>query len=193
MKNFSEIKREIKKDPMNKEFTDKNMEPLYKANKDAKIVIIGQAPGKVVQESGTIWNDKSGDRLRDWLGVSRKEFYDTDTFALLPMDFYYPGKAKTGDNKPRKDFANKWHKELFKLMPNLKLYILVGRYAQDYYLKDTKEKNLTETVKNYKNYLPKYFPIIHPSPLNGRWLSKNPWFEKDVVPELKKIVKEVSK
>lgn len=193
MNDFSKIKNEIKNDEMNAKYTEKNYEPLYKANKNAKIAIIGQAPGKKAQESGTIWNDKSGDRLREWLGVSRNEFYETDKIALLPMDFYYPGKAKSGDMAPRKEFAKKWHPKLFELMPELELYILVGKYAQDYYLKDIKEKNLTETVRNYKKYLPKYFPIIHPSPLNGRWLAKNPWFEKEVIPELKSLVKDIIK
>lgn len=193
MNDFSKIRKEIMDDEMNAKYTEKNYKPLYRASENSKIVIIGQAPGKKAQESHTVWNDKSGDRLRDWIGVSRDEFYKTDKIALLPMDFYYPGKAKSGDMAPRKEFATKWHPKLFELMPNLELYILVGKYAQDYYLKDVKEKNLTETVRNYKKYLPKYFPIIHPSPLNGRWLSKNPWFEEEVVPDLKKLVKDILK
>ena len=106
----------------------------------------------------------------------------------MPMDFYYPGKGKTGDLPPRKFIAEEYHEDIMKLMPKTQLIILIGEYAIKYYLKDTRKKNLTETVKCFQEYLPKYFPIVHPSPLNFRWQAKNPWFERDVVPVLKQKV-----
>lgn len=109
----------------------------------------------------------------------------------MPMDFYYPGKGKTGDLPPRKFIANEYHQEILTLMPKVELTILIGQYAIKYYLKNQMKENLTETVRNYQEYLPKYFPIVHPSPLNFRWQAKNQWFEKDVVPVLQKIVETI--
>ena len=184
--------KEIMKDPENEYYTKKGWHPIYTVNKDAKILIIGQAPGKKVQQTEIMWNDKSGDRLRKWMGINRATFYDPTKIAVIPMDFYYPGKAKSGDVPPRKDITAKWHKKLINYMPNLKLIILVGSYSQKYYL-STKDKKLnsTEMIKNYKNYLPKYFPIVHPSPRNNIWLSKNPWFLTKVIPDLKKKVNSI--
>ena len=109
------------------------------------------------------------------------------------MDFYYPGKGKSGDLPPRKDFGEKWHNKILELLPDVELFILIGKYAQEFYLKGRTKENLTETVHSYKEYLPKFFPIVHPSPLNIRWLKKNHWFEKEVVPELKKMVTKIMK
>ncbi|HHU74131.1 MAG TPA: uracil-DNA glycosylase family protein [Clostridiales bacterium] len=185
---FETIKQEIMADPMNESYTKKGIPPLFKASFDARIVIVGQAPGRKAEATGLFWNDLSGDRLREWLGISREEFYNTNRIAHLPMDFYYPGKAKTGDNPPRKGFAEKWHPPLLAEMPDVETLILIGSYAQEYYLNTRREKNLTETVKKFRKYLPKYFPLVHPSPLNLGWLKRNPWFESDVLPVLKEIV-----
>lgn len=185
---FETIKQEIMADPMNESYTKKGIPPLFKASFDARIVIVGQAPGRKAEATGLFWNDLSGDRLREWLGISREEFYNTNRIAHLPMDFYYPGKAKTGDNPPRKGFAEKWHPLLLAEMPDVETLILIGSYAQEYYLNTRREKNLTETVKKFRKYLPKYFPLVHPSPLNLGWLKRNPWFESDVLPVLKEIV-----
>ncbi len=182
------IKKEIIEDTENKKYTDKDIMPLFVADKESRILIVGQAPGVKAQESMTAFNDKSGEKLLEWLGISEKEFRNPENFAILPMDFYYPGKGESGDNKPRKDFAKKWHPLFLKEMDKIELVLLVGKYAIDFYLKEEKEKNLTETVRNYKNYLPKYFPLVHPSPLNFRWHKKNPWFEEEVVPELREVV-----
>lgn len=182
------IKKEIIEDTENKKYTDKDIMPLFVADKESRILIVGQAPGVKAQESMTAFNDKSGEKLLEWLGISEKEFRNPENFAILPMDFYYPGKGKSGDNKPRKDFAKKWHPLFLKEMDKIELVLLVGKYAIDFYLKEEKEKNLTETVRNYKNYLPKYFPLVHPSPLNFRWHKKNPCFEEEVVPELREVV-----
>lgn len=182
------IKKEIMSDPENKSFTDKGWQPIFMASPEAKIVIIGQAPGIKTQEKGQVFRDKSGDKLRQWMDVSEETFYDSKKIAVLPMDFYFPGKAAHGDLPPRKDFTAKWHPKLLACMPNVELTILMGTYAQKYYLKDKAKKTLTETVFAYEEYLPTYFPIVHSSPLNFRWFAKNPDFEKKIVPELKKIV-----
>ena len=184
-KEFEQLKKDIMLDADNKVYSDKGIEPLFSAPRTAKILIIGQAPGIKAQESRIFFNDKSGVKLREWMGIDNELFYNSGLIGVVPMDFYYPGKGKSGDLPPRKNFAHKWHPRVLELMPDIKLIILVGKYAQDYYLKDKKEKNLTETVKNYKKYLPKYFPIVHPSPLNFRWHNKNPWFLEEIVPELK--------
>ncbi len=182
------IKQEIMADPMNDYYTRDGISPLFKASENAGIAIVGQAPGRKAEKSQLYWNDLSGDRLREWMGISREEFYGTDRIAHLPMDFYYPGKAKQGDLPPRKGFAEKWHPLLLEKMPNIETIILVGNHAQKYYLGNKMEKNLTETVRNYKNYLPKYLPLVHPSPLNIGWFKRNPWFESEVLLVLKEIV-----
>ena len=190
---FEQLKKDIMLDVDNKVYSDKGIEPLFSAPRTAKILIIGQAPGIKAQESRIFFNDKSGVKLREWMGIDNELFYNSGLIGVVPMDFYYPGKGKSGDLPPRKNFAHKWHPRVLKLMTDIKLIILVGKYAQNYYLKDKKEKNLTGTVKNYKKYLPKYFPIVHPSPLNFRWQAKNPWFLEEVVPVLKKMVEEYCK
>ena len=151
---YESIKEKIAADPMNESYTEKGIPPLFKASKDARIVIVGQAPGSKAEETRLFWNDPSGDRLREWMGLTREEFYNTDRLAQLPMDFYYPGKAKTGDIPPRKGFAEKWHPVLLEEMPNVETILLVGRYSQKYYLCKECEKNLTETVRNFQRYLP---------------------------------------
>lgn len=162
--------------------------PIVAAHPESKIAIIGQAPGTKVHQTGVPWDDPSGKQLRKWLGVTDEQFYDERLFALIPMGFCYPGKGKSGDLPPRPECAPLWHDPLFQDMPNLKLTILIGQYAQRYYLGDAMKKNLTETVKNYKNYLPRYIVLPHPSPRNRFWLRKNPWFEEDVLPELQEKV-----
>lgn len=185
---IEKIKEEIMADPMNESYTKMGIPPLFKASIDARIAIVGQAPGRKAAATQLFWNDLSGDRLREWMGISREIFYSTNRIAHLPMDFYYPGKAKTGDAPPRKGFAEKWHPRLLDEMPNIEIIILIGSYAQKYYLNKRCEKNLTETVRSFQEYLPEYFPLVHPSPLNLGWLKQNPWFENDVLPVLKEIV-----
>lgn len=186
---FDKIKRDIMADEMNDSYTIKGIIPLFKASENARIVIVGQAPGRKAEETQLFWNDLSGDRLREWMGVSREEFYGTDRIAQLPMDFYFPGAAKHGDLPPRKGFAEKWHPRLLEEMPKVETTLLIGSYAQQYYLGKLRESNLTETVKNFRSYLPKYMPLVHPSPLNIGWLKRNPWFETDTLPVLRQIVK----
>ncbi|MFB9055123.1 uracil-DNA glycosylase family protein [Mariniflexile ostreae] len=163
--------------------------PVLSADKNSKIVIVGQAPGTKVHASGIPWDDQSGNTLRTWLNVSSEDFYDATKFAILPMGFCYPGRGKSGDLPPRPECAPQWQKPLFDNMPHVKLVLLIGMYAQKYYLKKQAKKNLTETVRHYHDYLPKYFPLPHPSPRNRFWLAKNPWFEFEVLPELQEQVK----
>ena len=191
MNELDKIKQEIMNDIDNLEYTNKGWVPVYTVSENSKIVIIGQAPGIRAQESKMAFNDPSGNRLREWLGVSKDEFYDTNNFALIPMDFYFPGDGKTGDLPPRKNFASKWHEKIFSNIKDIKLIILIGSYSQKHYLKNNSKKNLTETVRSYRDYLPKYFPLTHPSPRNIRWFKKNPWFDDEVIPALKELVKDI--
>lgn len=164
--------------------------PVVSASPVSKIVVIGQAPGSVVHRTGIPWDDKSGERLRNWLGVDKNTFYNPEIFAIIPMGFCYPGKGKSGDLPPRPECAPLWHQRLFNLMPNHELLLLIGQYAQAYYLGSSRKKTLTETVKNYAQYLPKYLPLPHPSPRNNIWLKKNAWFEEEVLPALRERVQE---
>ncbi|AUS70244.1 MULTISPECIES: uracil-DNA glycosylase family protein [Lactococcus] len=193
MDKFKEIFEAIKADPQNKEYTKEGIEPLYSVHKEAKICIIGQAPGIRAQESRLFWNDPSGDRLRDWLGIDRTTFYESNKISILPLDFYFPGKGKSGDLPPRAGFAQKWHKALLEEMPEIELFILVGSYAIKYYLNLKSSAKTTEVIRDFEAYLPKYFPLVHPSPRNNIWLAKNPWFEPELLPELKKRVAQLMK
>ncbi|AMC94558.1 uracil-DNA glycosylase [Erysipelothrix larvae] len=185
------IKENIKHDPENLRYTQQDYNPIFMAHPDARILLVGQAPGLKTQLKNDVFRDRSGDRLRAWLGVDEDTFYNSHLFAVLPMDFYFPGSKKTGDLPPRKGFAQKWHPQLLACMPYIQLIILIGQYAQKYYLKDTIKPTLTQTVRAYQSYTPKYFPIVHPSPLNQRWLSKNPFFEHDVIPLLQEMVSKI--
>lgn len=182
MGKLDEIREAIIRHPDNAWALELGYTPTFTASETAKIMIVGQAPGRKAQESGIPWNDVSGDTLRTWLGLSRKEFYNEDDIALVPMDFYFPGKGIHGDNPPRRGFAELWHPKILAEMPHIELIIPVGAFAQRYYLKDVAKVNLTETVKNFAVYAPLYIPLVHPSPLTFRWRAQNPWFESQVVP-----------
>lgn len=159
--------------------------PVLAASTKSKIVIIGQAPGAVVHRTGIPWNDKSGDNLRTWMNIDKKTFYDPQKIALVPMGFCYPGKGKSGDLPPRHECAPLWHNALFRQMKKVQLILLIGSYAQAYYLQDKMKKTLTDTVKNFEAYLPGYFVLPHPSPRNNIWQAKNKWFGKKVLPKLR--------
>lgn len=162
--------------------------PVVQAGAQARLLIIGQAPGRKVHDTGIPWNDASGDRLRDWLNVSREVFYDPQQVAIVPTAFCYPGKGKSGDLPPRPECAPAWHPQLLAALPNLQLTLLIGRYAQEFYLRDNCKPTLTETVAAYQAYLPQYFPLPHPSPRNQSWWKNNNWFERDVLPELRRRI-----
>lgn len=188
---FKAIAEEIRRDPENASYTKRGIDPLFFAGPECRIMIVGQAPGRVAEETGIVWNDRSGDRLRDWMGIDRDTFYNSGKLAIVPMDFYFPGTGKSGDLPPRKDFADKWHPRLLELMPDLKLTILVGSYATKRYLKLKSSASLTQVVKDYRDYLPEFFPLVHPSPRNQIWMKKNPWFDQSVIPDLQKLVAQI--
>lgn len=190
---FKKITQEIKDDPMNQTYTQNGIDPLYYAASSAEILIVGQAPGKVAEQRQRVWDDISGDHLREWMGIDRQQFYNSGKIAVLPMDFYFPGKGKGGDLPPRKGFADKWHPQLIAKMPQIKLTILVGSYSIKHYLNVPSSMRLTDIVKDYQDYLPQYFPLVHPSPRNKLWMKNNPWFETDVLPHLKQRVNQVLK
>jgi uracil-DNA glycosylase len=164
--------------------------PVIQINPSSKILIISQAPGKRVHETGIPWNDKSGDTLRQWLNVDKTTFYNSDIFSLMPMGFCYPGKGKSGDLAPRAECAPLWHSKILEKFKTPPLILLIGQYAQRYYLKKDFKPGLTETVKKYKQFLPQYFPLPHPSPRNQYWLKVNPWFMEKTILELRKKINE---
>ncbi|WP_186755768.1 uracil-DNA glycosylase family protein [Echinicola salinicaeni] len=163
--------------------------PVVQGSLESKIMIVGQAPGKIVHETGIPWNDKSGDNLRQWLGIEKETFYDASKIALVPMGFCYPGRGKSGDLPPRPECAPLWHPKLLDFMNKVAFTILVGNYAQAYYLQE--KRKLTDTVRDYNKYLPDYFPLPHPSPRNNIWQAKNPWFKQEVLPALQEKVAKI--
>lgn len=175
--------------------------PVLRAQSSAKLLIVGQAPGTKVHASGIPWNDPSGDRLRQWMGVDREVFYDETKIAIVPMGFCYPGKGKSGDLPPRPECAAQWHEKILNHLPDIQLTLLVGSYAQNHYLeKKGLEKrglgkksyaSLTERVMDWQRFTPRQIPLVHPSPRNRRWLSNNPWFEEKVVPYLRRRVRQL--
>lgn len=162
--------------------------PVVQASNHARLLIIGQAPGTRVHETGIPWNDQSGERLRQWLALDRETFYDAKQVAIMPMGFCYPGKGRSGDLPPRPECAPRWHAALLAQMPQLQLTLLIGQYAQGYYLRDA-HKTLTARVADWRNSPTGYLPLPHPSPRNQLWLRRNPWFETELVPVLQSRVR----
>ena len=165
--------------------------PVLVADARAVILIAGQAPGRKVHETGIPWNDPSGDRLRGWLGLTRSEFYDRSKIAIIPMGFCFPGTGPSGDYPPRPECRRTWHERLLPLLRNIKLRIIVGSYAQNFHLPQQGNPTLTQTVAAWRQFTPDYFPLPHPSPRNQLWLRRNPWFERDVLPQLRATVQQV--
>jgi len=163
---------------------------VVQLSSESKILIAGQAPGLKVHQSGIPFNDASGDRLREWLGVDKSDFYDDKKFAILPMGFCYPGKGKSGDLPPRPECAIAWRKQLLAELKNIELTIVIGQYAHAYHLPNANKK-LTENVKNWQEFWPKVIPLPHPSPRNNIWLKRNDWFEDELLSPLKKRVNEI--
>ena len=186
-KQIEEIRQDIFNDPDNASWKEKGIGPVFQASPEARVVLIGQAPGRKVQDTGIPFNDQSGKTLMAWLGMD-EPFFHSKKVGILPIDFYYPGKGKSGDLPPRKIMAEKYHEKLLACMPNAQLRILIGSYAIEWYLGKQRKQNLTETVRSWQEYLPAYFPIVHPSPLNQRWQKNNPWFLEEVVPALQKEI-----
>lgn len=163
--------------------------PVLRAQRTARLLIVGQAPGAKVHASGIPWDDPSGERLRAWMGLDRAAFYDESRIAIMPMGFCYPGRLpRGGDAPPRPECAPQWHGRVLAMLPRLELVLLVGSYAQAYYLEELRKPTLTETVRNWREYAPDYLPLPHPSFRNTAWLRRNRWFEAEVLPQLRKRV-----
>jgi uracil-DNA glycosylase len=166
--------------------------PIIQIDPRARILIAGQAPGRKVHESGVPFNDASGERLRDWMGVTRAAFYDASRIAILPMGFCYPGTGKSGDLAPRPECAAHWRQALLEQLTEVRLTLVIGQYALAYNLPQ-RPATLTDTVKAWREYFPAVLPLPHPSPRNNIWLRRNTWFEEDVVPALRQRVQQVLK
>lgn len=187
MTTLADLRTEIAAHPSNAWATQQGWEPLVIGSPSSRVLLISQAPGRRAQETGIPWNDASGVRLRSWLGVGDDEFYDVSRFAIVPMDFYYPGKAPSGDKPPRPDVAPLWHPRILETFTDVRLTILVGSYAQRSYLGPARSATLTDTVRRAADFLPR-FPIVHPSPLTLGWQRRNPWFEEETLPALRTLV-----
>lgn len=164
--------------------------PVLRASTSARLLIVGQAPGRRVHETGIPWNDPSGDRLREWMQLDREKFYDERRIAIIPTGLCYPGTGPGGDLPPRPECAPYWHPRLVPMLPGLQIALLVGSYAQAYYLRDARRRTLTETVRAWREYLPHFLPMPHPSPRNQMWLRRNGWFVDEVVPFLRSVVEQ---
>ncbi|MEL7445433.1 MAG: uracil-DNA glycosylase family protein [Pseudomonadota bacterium] len=162
--------------------------PVVQFSPTSRMVVIGQAPGTRVHASGIPWDDASGDRLRSWLDLDKPQFYDPDITALVPMGFCYPGKAKGGDAPPRRECAPQWHNRVLDVLPKDRLTLLVGAYAQAHYLPDTRKLSMTQRVRRFAEFSP-CFPLPHPAWRSRLWMAKNPWFEAEVLPELRERVR----
>ena len=186
---FAELLTSVRECRICEEFLPLGPRPIVQLDPQATILIAGQAPGRRVHESGVPFDDPSGDRLRDWLGLSRDDFYDTAKVAILPMGFCYPGTGKSGDLPPRPECEQAWRRKLLAQLPRIRLTLVIGQYAHKWHLPQTR-KNLTETVRAWQDYAPSVFPLPHPSPRNNRWLKKNPWFAESLLPSLREAVEE---
>jgi len=162
--------------------------PVFVARSAARLLIVGQAPGRRVHQTGIPWNDPSGDNLRAWLRMGRTEFYGDRRIAIIPTGLCYPGTGSGGDLPPRPECAPAWHPRFRAEMPHLVLTLLIGQYAQAHYLGDRRKRSLAETVCAWRDYAPDFFPLPHPSPRNRLWLKRNPWFEREVIPALRRRV-----
>ena len=162
--------------------------PVFLVGAGAHLMIVGQAPGRRVHETGIPWNDPSGDQLRGWLRMDRARFYDTSRIAIVPTGLCYPGSGERGDLPPRPECAPLWHPRFRAALPRVRLTLLIGMHAQAYYLRGKRKKTMAETVRAWRDYLPEYFPLPHPSPRNRLWMKNNPWFVKEVLPALRRRV-----
>ncbi len=165
--------------------------PVFQVHPKARILIAGQAPGRKVHDTGIPFNDPSGQRLREWMGIGSEIFYDPEKIAILPMGFCYPGKGKSGDLPPRPECAETWRELLLAQMPDIQLTLVIGQYAQQWHLGVSRKSTLTATVKAWKDYWPDILPLPHPSPRNNIWLKNNPWYKNEVIPALQRAVREI--
>lgn len=166
--------------------------PIFQFSRNSKILIAGQAPGRITHHKGIPFDDPSGNRLRSWLGVTAEQFYNPDLFAIVPMGFCFPGTGKSGDLPPRSECAEVWRGKILASLQEVELTMVVGAYAMGYHLGNLQKPTLTQTVADWRAHWPQTLPLPHPSPRNGIWLKKNPWFEDDVLPALQTKVRELS-
>ncbi len=190
MKRFASLMNEVRACTICAAHLPHGPRPILQLHPKARLLIAGQAPGRKVHESGTPFDDASGERLREWMGVTRDVFYDPEVVAILPMGFCYPGTGKTGDLPPRPECAPAWREQLLDRLRHLEVTLVIGKYAQAYHLDETKS-SLTENVRAWRKYWPNTVPLPHPSPRNNIWLRKNPWFEADLLPLLRQRVEAV--
>ena len=188
---LSKLLTEVRHCTICKEHLPLGPRPVLQLSKKAKILIAGQAPGSRVHASGIPFDDASGDRLREWMGIDRETFYDDEKIAILPMGFCYPGTGKSGDLPPRPECAQTWRDKLLIHAPQIELTLVIGLFAQEWHLKDQQKSNLTETVKAWKEFWPSQLPLPHPSPRNNIWLKKNSWFTSSIVPLLQKRIVQI--
>jgi uracil-DNA glycosylase len=190
MTSFSSLLADVRACTICKDHLPLGPRPVLQMHPKARILIAGQAPGRKVHDSGVPFDDPSGKRLREWLGVTREVFYDPKQIALLPMGFCYPGSARSGDLPPRPECAPAWRQQLLAKLQHVQLTLVLGRYAQSYHFGKT-NVSLTELVRSWRSYWPNMIPLPHPSPRNNLWLRRNPWFDAEVVPALRKQVAEI--
>ena len=190
MSDFESLMSDVKKCTICEKYLPHGVRPVLQISPQAKILIVGQAPGRKVHESGVPFDDASGNRLREWMGINSQVFYDDSQVAILPMGFCYPGTGKSGDLPPRPECELAWRKPLLDQLNNLKLTLVLGVYAQDYHFNKPK-RTVTELVKSWKDFWPEIVPLPHPSPRNNIWLRKNEWFENEILPSLQKKISEI--
>ncbi|HUF19815.1 MAG TPA: uracil-DNA glycosylase family protein [Burkholderiales bacterium] len=189
--NFASLLRDVRTCRLCERYLPLGPRPVLRASPSARLLIVGQAPGRRVHQTGIPWNDPSGDRLRQWMRLDRAQFYDESRIAIIPAAFCYPGTGRGGDLPPRAECAPLWHPRLIPQLAQLQIALLIGGYAQAYYLGDRRKRTLTETVRDWRTYLPHFLPLPHPSPRNQMWLKRNAWFEDDVLPFLRHVVGEL--
>ena len=190
MRSFSSLLAEVRACTICKDHLPLGPRPVLQLHPKARVLIAGQAPGRKVHDSGVPFDDASGNRLREWLGVTREVFYDPQQIAILPMGFCFPGSGRSGDLPPRPECAPAWRKQLLGQLRHLEVTVVLGQYAQAYHFGEA-SSSLTELVRSWRTYWPHMVPLPHPSPRNNLWLRRNPWFENELLPPLRMRVSEV--
>lgn len=187
---FDQLVQQVKACTLCKDVLPEGPRPVVQLSRSSRILVVGQAPGRKVHETGIPFNDPSGDRLRQWMGVDREQFYNEEQVAILPMGFCFPGTGKSGDLPPRPECAETWREALLARLDKVELTLVIGQYAQAWHLPDSR-KSVTDNVKAWREYWPGLLPMPHPSPRNIRWLKSNPWFEQEVIPRLQARIREL--
>ena len=187
---FDQLVQQVRACTLCKDVLPEGPRPVVQLSRSSRILVVGQAPGRKVHETGIPFNDPSGDRLRQWMGVDREQFYNEEQVAILPMGFCFPGTGKSGDLPPRPECTETWREALLARLDKVELTLVIGQYAQAWHLPDSR-KSVTDNVKAWREYWPGLLPMPHPSPRNIRWLKSNPWFEQEVIPRLQARIREL--